>query len=112
MESWGSCIKRRLLDSIHQVGMSECKILQRAGEAPILGRISNRHTVGVREFDVSVNKSWRVTFGHACTVQEVNCILPLGEEDVVNGVHDSYRVVEEVKELLGSSWRTWCGDVG
>jgi hypothetical protein len=98
-----------LLDNICQVEASERRILQCADEAPLLGRISNGCAIGGRELGASVNMSrCRLTLGHACSLQEVNGILPLGEEEAVNGARDG-DAEEVVKSTLvrhaNSLWR-------
>jgi hypothetical protein len=79
------------LYNIGQVGASECQVLERAGETPVRGGISDRGARRGRELGTRVNRCrCRVTLGHARLLKKVHGVLPLAEEKAVGGASDGY----------------------
>jgi len=78
-----------LLHCICEIRPSQREVLKGAGKTPVLGGVGDWRALCGRELGSSVN--WcrsRVTLGHACTLEKIQRVLALREEEPVGGARD------------------------
>ena len=87
-----------LLHCVCKIRSSQREVLKGAGETPVLSGIGDGGALSGRELGTSVNGGrCRVTLGHACTLEKIQRVLALGEEEPVGGARDGDP--EEVVEV-------------
>jgi len=78
-----------LLHCICEIRPSQREVLKGAGKTPVLSGVGDWRALCGRELGSSVN--WcrnRVTLGQACTLEKIQRILALREEEAVGGARD------------------------
>jgi hypothetical protein len=79
---WGVHMEAHLLNDVGDVGPGESEVLERAYQAPVRRRVSDRGPIVLRELRMCVD--WRgagLAVGHASSLQNVDGVLALVQEE-------------------------------
>ena len=79
-----------MLNSVGEIQMGQREVLESTYEAAVLGSILHWSAIRSGELSSSVHRCrYRVTLGHAGTLEQIHSILALGEEEATRGPCDS-----------------------
>ena len=97
-------MKTDLLNGICDVRPGEGEVLKSPSKAPVGSRVGNRIAHGSRNLALSVDRSGtRLATTHPCSVQNIQSILSLVEEEARGpGLHSDTQEVMEHTQILHS----------